>query len=383
MYFSDIIGEEAAKHELIASFRKGIVPHARLFVGEDGMGAFGLAYAYARYINCAEPSSTDACGHCRACLRFNSFASQDIHYLFPIVNNASKNYCDDELPTWRDFLSQGVYTRYSDWLELFGSKTKSAGIFARESSKLIEKMSYQIDEAKYRILFVWLPEKMQLELSNKLLKLTEEPPENTVILMVSQTEENILGTLQSRMQTLYLQPLREDEILFGLNKLQVKPQGDISLEEAAHLAQGNLRKALDLCGQEPNQGHQYNPIFKKVMRCTVNAQPLEMKALAEELSKYSRDEQIAILSYIAEELRELYIYNFEQPELSYFEKLDLATMNYVKGCFKREQVTYLMGEFEEAMRHIGQNVNSKMVFFDLLLRFTAKMTANYKAKGVR
>ncbi len=383
MYFSDIIGQDIAKLELRASFLKGILPHARLFVGEDGMGAFALAYAYARYINCSTPSTDDACGHCRSCLKFNSFASQDIHYLFPIVNNASRNYCDDELPAWRDFMVKGVYTYYSEWLDLLGGNNKAASIFARESSKLIEKLSYQIDEAKYRILFVWLPEKMQLELSNKLLKLTEEPPENTIILMVAQDEDKILGTLRSRMQTLYLQPLREEDILLGLNKLQVKAQGDISLEYIAHLSQGNMRKALDLCRQDPSQGHQYNPIFKKVLRCTVNAQPIEMKALAEELSKYSRDEQVAILSYLAEELRELYMHNFEQPELSYFEKLDLNTMNYLKGCFKREELTYLMAEFEEAIRHIGQNVNSKMVFFDLLLRFTAKMTANYKANGIR
>ncbi len=383
MYFSDIIGQKVAKKELIASFHKGIVPHARLFVGEDGSGAFALAYAYARYINCSEPTEQDACGHCRSCLRFDSFASQDILYLFPIVNNASRNYCDDELPLWREFLGKGAYTYYSDWLDLFGGKSKSANIFTREGAKLIERLSYQIDEAKYRILFVWLPEKMHPSLANSLLKLTEEPPKDTIILMVSLKEEEVLGTLLSRMQTIYLQPLMENEIVFGLNKLQIPTTGNITKEYAAHLAQGNFRKALDICKQTPNEGHRYNPLFKQLLRCTVNAQPLEMRVFSEELSKYSRDEQVAILSYFAQMLRELYLYNFEEQQLCYYESIDDRTMAYLKGCFDEDSVPFISSEIELAIRHIKQNVNSKMVFFDFLLRFTSKMTASYKAHNVR
>ncbi len=383
MYFSDIIGQELAKKELIGSFRKGLVPHARLFVGEDGAGAFALAYAYARYINCSAPNADDACGQCRSCLRFNSFAMQDILYLFPIVNDKSRNYCDDELPLWREFLAKGAYTRYNDWLDFFGGKNKSASIFAREGTKLMEQLSYQIDEAKYRVLFIWLPEKMHSSLANKLLKLTEEPPEGTIVLMVSQTEEEVLGTLLSRMQTLYLQPLSEEEIVFGLNKLQVKLPDGVTAEYVAHLAQGNFRNALDICKQKPNEGHRYNPVFKQLLRCTVNAQPLEMKALAEDLAKYSRDEQISILSYWAKMIRELFIYNFEEGELSYYDAVDEPILAYVKGCFDDDNVIFLTEEIELAIRHIGQNVNSRMVFFDLLLRFTSKMTANYKAFKVR
>ncbi len=383
MYFSDIIGQELAKKELIASYQKGIVPHARLFVGEDGAGAFALAYAYARYINCSAPNEQDACGHCRSCLRFNSFATQDILYLFPIVNDASRNYCDDELPLWREFLSKGPYTRYSDWLDLFGGKSKTASIFAREGNKLMEKLSYQIDEAKHRVLFIWLPERMHPSLANKLLKLTEEPPEGTIILMVSQKEEEVLGTLRSRMQTLYLQALREDEIVLGLDKLQVKVQEGVTAEYSAHLAQGNFRNALDICKQNPNEGNRYTPLFKQLLRCTVNAQPIEMKAFSEELAKNSRDEQVAILSYWAKMIRELFIYNFEEGELSYYEAIDKPVLDYVKGCFDDSNVVFLLEELELAIRHIGQNVNSKMVFFDLLLRFTSKMTANYKAYNVR
>ncbi len=383
MYFSDIIGQELAKKELIASFRKGIVPHARLFVGEDGAGAFALAYAYARYINCSNPNEQDACGHCRSCLRFNSFATQDILYLFPIVNDASRNYCDDELPLWREFLAKGSYTRYGEWLDLFGGKSKTASIFAREGTKLMEKLSYQIDEAKYRILFVWLPEKMHPSLANKLLKLTEEPPEGTIILMVSQAEEEVLGTLCSRMQTLYLQRLTEEEIIFGLNKLQIKMSEGVSAEYAAHLARGNFRNALDICKQKLDEGNRYTPFFKQLLRCTVNAQPVEMKNFAEELAKNSRDEQIAILTYWAKMIRELFIYNFEVEELSYYEATDKAILEYVKGCFDNDNVVFLLNEIELAVRHIGQNVNSKMVFFDLLLRFTSKLTANYKAYNIR
>lgn len=176
MYFADIHGQEQTKRELYRSYMAGVVPHARLFVGEDGSGALALAYAYARYINCLEPREDDACGVCRSCRSYDQFASQDLLFLFPIVNVGSRNFCEDELPQWRSFLAQGPYATYGDWLTIEEAETKQLGIFAREGDALLEKLSYNVGQARYRVVLIWLPEKMNEALGNKLLKLTEEPP---------------------------------------------------------------------------------------------------------------------------------------------------------------------------------------------------------------
>ena len=236
MYFHDIIGHEALKAELISSVQMGIIHHAQLFVGRDGEGALGLAYAYARYLNCTQRGETDACGHCPSCKRYDTFAEQDLFHLFPIVNASGKNLAEDTLPEWRSFLAQGPYVRYDEWLSLLGGDGKKASIFAREGEALQQSLSYQMAGTGYRIVLIWLPEKMQEALGNKLLKLVEEPPARTIILMVTMEEEAVLGTLRSRMQTLRLQPLAPQVIE---EALQRTPQGTDGVEAtlAAHLSE--------------------------------------------------------------------------------------------------------------------------------------------------
>ena len=212
MYFHDIIGQDLIKAELIASAQQGIVPHAQLFVGRDGEGALGLAYAYARYLNCTHRGTHDACGQCPSCKRYDTFAEQDLFYLFPIINTSGKNLAEDVLPLWRTLLARGPYVRYEEWLSLLGGDGKKASIFAREGEVIQQHFSYHMAGSGYRVLMIWLPERMQEALGNKLLKLVEEPPLRTVTLMVTMEEQGVLGTLRSRMQTVRLRPLAPVEI---------------------------------------------------------------------------------------------------------------------------------------------------------------------------
>lgn len=384
MYFADILGQEQTKLELCRSSMAGIVPHARLFVGEDGSGALALAYAYARYINCLTPREDDACGVCRSCLGYDQLAMPDLHFLFPIVNVGSRNLCEDELPQWRSFLSLGAYATYADWLRIEEAETKQLGIFAREGDALLEKLSYHIGDARYRVVIVWLPEKMNEALSNKLLKLTEEPPSQTVILMVSYNEAKVLGTLRSRMQTVHLRPLSEEVIASALREEEVAvPKMDIQM--AAHLAQGNYRKALDhYRGTTTDEGRSlYLTYYKRILRATVNAKPMEMKALAEELAKLNREEQLSLLTYVGQMVRESYLYNFAMPEILYLNAEEQSVVNYLRSSINKHNVRNLMEELNLATRHIGQNVNSRMVFFDLLLRFTSALAPSYRQLGLR
>lgn len=382
MYFHDIIGHETLKAELISSAQMGIIHHAQLFVGRDGEGALGLAYAYARYLNCSQRGETDACGHCPSCKRYDTFAEQDLFHLFPIVNASGKNLAEDALPEWRSFLAQGPYIRYDEWLSLLGGDGKKASIFAREGEALQQSLSYQMAGTGYRILLIWLPEKMQEALGNKLLKLVEEPPTRTIILMVTIEEEAVLGTLRSRMQTLRLQPLAPQVIE---EALQRTPQGADGVEAtlAAHLSEGNYRVALDSYLGRSEEHLSQERYLQRILRVTVNAQPTEMKLLAEELATTSRDEQLALIAYLARMFREFYLFNLDLPKLNYLTNKETSIASYLRSCITGKNVRVVESELDLARRHIAQNVNSKMVFFDLLLRLTSALAPSYRQQGIR
>jgi DNA polymerase III, delta prime subunit, putative len=382
MYFHDIIGHETLKAELISSVQMGIIHHAQLFVGRDGEGALGLAYAYARYLNCTQRGETDACGHCPSCKRYDTFAEQDLFHLFPIVNASGKNLAEDTLPEWRSFLAQGPYVRYDEWLSLLGGDGKKASIFAREGEALQQSLSYQMAGTGYRIVLIWLPEKMQEALGNKLLKLVEEPPARTIILMVTMEEEAVLGTLRSRMQTLRLQPLAPQVIEEALHHI---PQGTDGVEAtlAAHLSEGNYRVALDSYLGRSEEHLSQERYLQRILRATVNAQPTEMKLLAEELATTSRDEQLALITYLARMFREFYLFNLDLPKLNYLTSKETSIASYLRSCITGQNVRVVESELDLARRHIAQNVNSKMVFFDLLLRFTSALAPSYRQQGIR
>lgn len=382
MYFHDIIGHETLKAELISSAQMGIIHHAQLFVGRDGEGALGLAYAYARYLNCSQRGVTDACGHCPSCKRYDTFAEQDLFHLFPIVNASGKNLAEDTLPEWRSFLAQGPYVRYDEWLSLLGGDGKKASIFAREGEALQQSLSYQMAGTGYRIVLIWLPEKMQEALGNKLLKLVEEPPARTIILMVTMEEEAVLGTLRSRMQTLRLQPLAPQVIEEALHHI---PQGKDGVEAtlAAHLSEGNYRVALDSYLGRSEEHLSQERYLQRILRTTVNAQPTEMKLLAEELATTSRDEQLALITYLARMFREFYLFNLDLPKLNYLTSKETSIASYLRSCITGQNVRVVESELDLARRHIAQNVNSKMVFFDLLLRLTSALAPSYRQQGIR
>ena len=382
MYFHDIIGHETLKAELISSVQMGIIHHAQLFVGRDGEGALGLAYAYARYLNCTQRGETDACGHCPSCKRYDTFAEQDLFHLFPIVNASGKNLAEDTLPEWRSFLAQGPYVRYDEWLSLLGGDGKKASIFAREGEALQQSLSYQMAGTGYRIVLIWLPEKMQEALGNKLLKLVEEPPARTIILMVTMEAEAVLGTLRSRMQTLRLQPLAPQVIEEALHHI---PQGTDGVEAtlAAHLSEGNYRVALDSYLGRSEEHLSQERYLQRILRATVNAQPTEMKLLAEVLATTSRDEQLALITYLARMFREFYLFNLDLPKLNYLTSKETSIASYLRSCITGQNVRVVESELDLARRHIAQNVNSKMVFFDLLLRLTSALAPSYRQQGIR
>jgi DNA polymerase-3 subunit delta' len=369
MYFKDIIGQQEIKQRLIESAKKGIVPHAQLFCEQGGTGVFPLALAYARYLNCAYPSDTDSCGHCPSCAKFNELAHPDLHFVFPIISKKEKKkeVCDDYLPEWRAFLKRQVYFGMNEWLEAMDAGNSQAIIYSKESDEIIRKLSLRIYEATYRILLVWLPEKMHATCANKLLKIIEEPPANTAILMVSEEPDMVLGTIQSRAQRVNARGIRQDDMVEALiQKEMLEPE---PAKEIAHLAGGSYLKALELISINEENAF-YLDQFKEMMRNSWARNVKGMKISADLLAGIGRERQKNFFAYCQHLIRENFMYRFQSEELNYMNRKEAEFAAKFAPYVNERNVFELMDELAKAERHIIQNVNAKMVFFDLALRIT-------------
>lgn len=369
MYFRDIIGQEDIKERLIRSAGSGVVPHAQLFTEQGTSGAFPLAMAYSRYLNCRQPSDTDACGQCPSCLKYDTLAHPDLHFVFPVVSKKEKKkeVCDDYLPEWRSFLQGKPYFTFEQWMEYLDAGNSQAIIYSRESDEIIRKLALRIYEAEYRTLLVWLPEKMHPTCANKLLKIIEEPPANTVILMVSEAPDLILGTILSRAQRINVRPIRENALHKALVQHFRLEEDDAA--QIAHLAAGNYIKAMEAISMgEENEF--FLERFKAMMRNSWSRNVKEMKTMADEMAATGRERQKNFLSYCQHLIRENFIYRFQSPELNYMNREEAGFAVKFSPFVNERNVFDLIEELAKAEQHITQNVNAKMVFFDLGLRIT-------------
>ncbi|MDR1813407.1 MAG: DNA polymerase III subunit delta [Tannerella sp.] len=378
MYFKDVIGQDELKRYLTGAARKGIVPHALMFCGAEGYGSFHLALAYAQYLNCTDRSDEDACGKCPSCVKYDALAHPDLHFVFPMVQNKEKKKetCDDYHTEWRSFLkSQTAEHTYFDidtWLTSLGAENKAATIYAAESDKILHKMNMKIYEAAYRVLFIWMPERMNISCSNKLLKIIEEPYPNTAIVMVSPEPNNVLGTIYSRSQLVQVRPIPHDMLV---NQLVTELNLDETLaRQTAHLANGNYLKATRLLSESEDEAF-FLEQFKLIMRNGWARNIVGMKQFAEEMASLGREKQKNFLAYCQRQIRENFLLCLSEPALNYLNNDEAAfSVNFHKYVNERN-ITGLMDEFSLAEAHIGQNVNSKMVFFDLSMRITVLVKA--------
>lgn len=369
MYFRDIIGQEEIKDHLRRTADTGTVPHAQLFSEKGGTGAFALALAYARYLNCSNRNGTDSCGHCPSCLKYNELVHPDLHFVFPIISSKEKKKekCDDYLQEWRSFLQKHTYFGLDDWLNEIEAGNSQALIYSQESNEIVRKLGLKIYEAEYRVLLVWLPEKLHPVCANKLLKLIEEPPSKTVILMVSEAPDMVLGTIQSRAQRINIPPISFEDMKNALHTEQ-----HITVEDAAyiaHLSSGSYLKAIEALSVNDDKQLFFEQ-FKNIMRNSWARNVKGMKEQSELLASIGRERQKNFLSYCQHLIRENFIYRFRSPELNYMDREEAMFSVKFSPFVNERNVFDIMRELEKAEAHISQNVNAKIVFFDLALKIT-------------
>lgn len=380
MFFKDIIGQESVKERLRRSVMDGRIPHAQLLAGAEGTGAVQLALAYTRYIHCTQRTSQDSCGTCPSCKQFSKNVHPDTHFVFPVFkpNSSKKWVCDDFLNNWRSFLSEKTYFSYNQWLEYIKAGNSQGVIYADEGDEILRKLSFKTYESEYKVMLIWLPEKMHDVCSNRLLKILEEPPANTVFLLVSENSEQLLGTILSRAQRIWVKGIDADAMREALTS-NFSIAGS-ELEACIHLANGSWIKALDyLSSSEEN--NLYLQLFIRCMRgayTIANFAPdkrlekqrslKDLKIWSEEMSKLGREQGKKYLNYAQRLVRENFIINVQQTELNYLAPNEMNFSGRFAPFINHKNIVPFMEELALAERHIEQNVNAKLVFFDLALK---------------
>lgn len=366
MFFKDVIGQEEAKQRLIREAKEGKIAHARLFCGPEGIGKLPLAIAFARYLSCDNPGEKDSCGVCPSCVKFNKLAHPDLHFVFPVIKKKAKDtVSDDFIAEWRELLNHTSYFNLNMWLEEMGAENQQAQIYVKESDEIIRKLSLKSSQGGYKIMIIWLPEKMNIECSNKLLKLLEEPPSQTIFLLVSEEPDMLLTTIQSRTQRFSLYGIEEKYMIERLqSQYGLQEKDAVSI---AHRSYGNFLKALEnIHLSEENK--LFFDLFVNLMRLSYQRKIREMKLWSENLAAMGREKQKHFLSYCQRLVRENFIFNFQDPSLIFMNEEEQNFSKRFAPYINEKNVMGIMDELSEAQRHIEQNVNARMVFFDFSLK---------------
>lgn len=375
MLFKDIIGQEETKVLLRQSVREGRIPHAQLFTGISGIGKLQLALAYAQYLNCPHRTEEDSCGVCPTCLQFQHLQHPDLHFVFPIVG--SDEVCNNFLEPWRQIILEKHYFDLNDWHEALGVETKQSMIYEKESGEILRKLSLKAYGDGYKVMIIWQPEKMNAATANKLLKILEEPSEKTVFLLVSEHPEQLLATIQSRVQTIRVPRLETSTIVEALRQKGIDAT---RATDIARIANGSYLAALKKSEEsESNQQElrDFIALFRDAYTVGVLTDPQKKYESLKRLrqwsidmadSKVGRERQKHFLQYAQQQLRENFIRNAGRPELNYqmADERDFSVR--FSPFIHSENVEAIMNQLDLAERQIEQNGNAKMIFFDLCLQ---------------
>jgi DNA polymerase-3 subunit delta' len=368
MLFSEVVGQEEIKEKLRKSIQAGRIPHAQIFYGPDGSGTLPLAIAYAQYIACTARNFSDACGSCASCRKMQKLAHPDLHFTFP-TNSGKKvtkdAVSDDYIGEWREFVLKDPYFRANEWYNYIGLENKQGLINKKDSELIIRKLGMKSFESDYKFMIIWLPEKMNAASSNILLKLIEEPPENTVFLLVSEDPGQVLPTISSRTQPVKLSPIKKEALEVGL-----KQRFRLREEELAgivRLAQGSYTRAVEVI-QTSEENELNLQKFADIMRFCYARSFFEVNAWVDEMASSGRERLKGFFEFSLRMIRESFIQNIQQPELLYMTPDEAEFSERFHPYVNGNNVVSLYNELTNASADIERNGYARIILFDLTLR---------------
>lgn len=366
MKFSDVIGQEELKARLRESVAAGRISHAQLFNGAAGNGALPLALAYVQYINCTNRTGDDSCGECASCRQIESLAHPDLHFALPVNKQGKKSgetpMTDDFLQLWRhEIAASGGYLSPAAWYKALDlGKTLKGVITAKEADKIVEKLALKSYGEGYKTMIIWLPEMMNEQAANKILKILEEPWEKTLFILITERADRLLPTIISRTQEVTVPRIAEADLI---NYCVGRGIEESMAQKISRFACGDLLKVGEIIANESSEEQATAfGYFCALMRLSYNDKHLELVAWAEEVARLNRDGQLSFLSHTARLLREAYIRHAGLSEISYIWGEEADFCNKFAPFIGNQNIEMLIGEVEKAVRQITQNGNSTIVF---------------------
>jgi len=368
MLFKEIIGQEEVKEKLLSMVREDRTPHALMLYGPPGTGKLPLAIAMAQYLSCGNRGGKDACGTCPSCLKFGKLVHPDLHFVVPVLKAGSVTgppVSDDFLETWRESLLSDFYITENRWYEALGAENKQGIINVKESEAIIRKLGFKPYESAYRMMVIWLPEKMNAPAANKLLKLIEEPPPKTLILLASEHTDRILPTILSRTQLLHVPPLTDADIREGL--LRQGSSDPQLLDDAIHRANGNFSLALQTFRQGEHDQQNFE-LFTSLMRLCYGRKIIEINTWVDQVAGMGRERQKQLIDYSLRLLRENFMLHMDQESLNYMSGKEQEFAMKFSPFIHEGNVFSLVDEFGLAGNHIEANGNPRIILMDLSIK---------------
>ncbi|WP_310377410.1 DNA polymerase III subunit delta' [Flavobacterium sp.] len=376
MQFSEILGQEYIKNHLTKSADLGRISHAQLFVGPEGSGTLPMAIAYAQYVLCNNQNGENTGANESCNIKFQKISHPDLHFVYPTVSTEEVKKSPksiDFITDWRKFIAQNPYGSLFDWYSVLGVQNKQGEIRVDDAGEVLKTLALKSYEGGYKIMIVWMADKMNIPASNKLLKLLEEPPEKTLFILISENEEDIIQTIRSRCQVLHFNGLSEKVISDALvSREQIEPKLALKI---AHQAQGNYNKALHLL-KDDSEEFPFEQWFVTWVRAAFkakgNAAAIQDLILwSEQIAVLGRETQKKFLQFCIEMFRQALLLNYETQSLVYIEpKVEKFKLENFAPFVNGSNINDIFKELSDAMYHIERNGNAKIILTDLSIKLT-------------
>lgn len=368
MHFKDIIGQQEVKKRLVHSVNENRVSHAQLFLGAEGSGALPLALAYTQYILCKTRRGGDACGLCASCTKNSKLVHPDVHFVYPVaLKKGDVEKSTDVAAEWREAFLQNPYLSLADWFSHLDAENRQPVIGVEESAEILRKLALTTYEGEFKIMIIWMPEKMNIPAANKLLKILEEPPDKTLFILVSENEEALLRTIYSRTQLIKVTRISDEDMKKALIEKNNLSAADAA--RVAYLADGNYNTALKLTDDKEQEN--VNLIkFREWMRMIFKADVISVLSWVEEIAnaKVGRENQKAFLLYGINILRECLVGMYGDKKLLRVDGEELDFVQKLSTRLDGNLCKQLFDEMNEAVIHIERNGSGKLIFTDLSLK---------------
>lgn len=367
MQFSEIIGQDETKQLLLRAVQTNHLAHALLFDGPVGSANLALSLALAQYVNCEDKQEQDACGQCAACIKTRKLVHPDLHMVFPVANLAKGKTSEAYLTDWRKFLLEHPYRTLTEWLDTIGADSKQGNISAEEARNILQKLSLKAYEGAYKIMLIWLPELMNGSSANALLKVLEEPPPQTLFLLVTNQPDKLLITILSRTQRVAVRAFTDEEVATYLRQ-------HLNLDETiarrnAYLADGDLSQALCLSQPDTNPAEQHS-WFADWMRTCYRQDLIALVKHADQFDGFNKEKQKSLLNYSIHMYRNLFLWQQGAGELLRLPDEEMAFVkNFVK-VLTIDHIERVVADLNEAAYHLERNARAKMIMLDMSLTFS-------------